>query len=97
VFFKNKQTKTSKQHETLICLETIFVLRNISSKVDLIWQLRPIRKVEHARTLILFLSSLFQKLDFHNQNIAFYFRLLISTPVFFRKSHFSCGDLGLGS
>ena len=62
--------------------ENLFCRKTLSSKVDLIWHLRPIRKVENARTWIVFLPYVLQKLDFRDQNIAFYLRRLISTPVF---------------
>ena len=53
-------TKTSKNHETPRCLKTDFRRKTVSSKVDLIWQLRPIRLRQNARILILFLSSFLQ-------------------------------------
>ena len=59
--------------------------KTVSSKVDLIWHLRPIRKVENARTLIFFLSYFLQKLDFYDKQTDFYFMFLISTPVFINE------------
>ena len=85
-----KRPKTSNFLKTDVCWKTL------SSKINLIWQLWPIRKVENARTLILFLSSFLKKtkkLDFHDQNIACYLKILISTPVFPWKSPFSFGAL----
>ena len=76
--------------------KTDFYWKTLSSKVDLVWQLWSIRKVENTRTLILFLSSFpkkRKKLDFHDQNIAFYLKFLISTPVLPGKSPFSFGAL----
>ena len=72
--------------ETSTFLKTDFFWKTVSSKVDLIWHLRPIRKVENARTLIIFLSSFLQKLDFHDHDITFYLMFLISTPVFPEKA-----------
>ena len=42
--------------------KTDFYWKTLSSKVDLTWQLWPIRKVENTRTVILFLSSVRKKL-----------------------------------
>ena len=87
---KQSTNKNVKFYETDFCRKTV------SSKVDLIWQLWPIRKVENTRTLILVLSSFpkkTKKLDFHDQNIAFYLKFLISTPVFPGKNPFSFGAL----
>ena len=53
-------TKTSKNHETSRFMKTDFCRKTLSSKVDLIWHLCSILKVENARTLILFLSSFLQ-------------------------------------
>ena len=41
--------------------------------------------------LSFFFSSKTEKLDFYDQNIAFYHKILISTPVFPWKSTFSFG------
>ena len=41
-----------------------FFVETHSSKVDLIWHLRPIRKGQNDRILIFFLSCFHQKLDF---------------------------------
>ena len=65
--------------------------KTVSSKVDLVWQLRPICKVENTRTLILYLSYFLQKLDFHDQQTYFYLMFSISTPGFHEKMFFSFG------
>ena len=54
-------SKTSNNHETSRFMKTDFCRKTLSSKVNLIWHLWSIRKVENARTLILFLSSFLQK------------------------------------
>ena len=95
--FENTQNhppkKSPKAKKRQLFRKLILCRKTLSSKVDLIWQLRPIRKVENARTLILFLSWFLQKLDFHHQNIAFYLKCLISTPVFSWNSTFSFGAI----
>ena len=53
--------KKQKTPTTLNFLKTDLCRKTLSSKVDLVWQLWPIRKVENARTLILFLSSFLKK------------------------------------
>ena len=50
VYEKVKKSEKVKSLKYFFCVET-----TLSSKDDLIWQLKPIRKVEHARTLIFFL------------------------------------------
>ena len=88
--------KVPKSQKTSKYLKTDFCWKTVSWKVDLLWHLRPIRKVGNARTLILFLSSFLKKrkkLEFHDQNITFYFTILISTPVFPWKSTISFGAL----
>ena len=57
-------------------------------KVDLIWHLRPIRKGQNDRTLIFFLSSFLQKVDFQHQSLDLYFVFLISTPAFHENTLF---------
>ena len=57
---KSCLTQMSKNHETSRLLKTNFCRESLSSKVDLIWHLRPNPKVENARMLILFLSSFLQ-------------------------------------
>ena len=62
-------------------------MENAFFKVDLIWHLKPIRKVENARTLILFLSYFLQKLDFYDNKRTFT-SCFWSQPQFFMKRHF---------
>ena len=79
-----------KQLKTSFCFWTLFLFlgKTLSSKVDLIWQLWPIRLRQNARTLILFLSYFHTKLVFLDQNITSYFKILISTPAFPEKHFF---------
>ena len=62
-------------------MKTDVLCKMVSSKVDLIWQLRPIRKVENARTLIFSLPYFLQKHDFYDQQIDF-------NPVFCSRPQF---------
>ena len=59
--------RPKSQSKNVEFAEHRFVWKTLSSQVDLIWHLRPIRKVENARTLILFLSKFLQKLAFYDQ------------------------------
>ena len=61
--------------------------KTVSSKVDLVWHLRPIRKVENARTLIFFLLYFLQQLDLYDKKLTFT-RCVWSQPQFFMKRHF---------
>ena len=74
------------------CMKPVFVLENVSSKLDLIWHLRPIRKVENARTLILFLSYLLRKLHFYDQEQTFT-SCFDPNPSFSWKQTFSFGAI----
>ena len=65
----------------------LFFRKTLSSKVDLIWHLRPIRKVENARTLILCLSYFLQKLHFYDQKTDLYV-VFWSQPQFLMRKHF---------
>ena len=65
--------------------------KTLSSKVDLIWHLRPTRKVENARTLIFFLSCFLQKLDFYD-NRRIFTSCFLSQPQLSLKKHFSIGS-----
>ena len=58
----SKKVKT----KNVTCSEHHVFWKTLSSKVDLVWQLWPICKVENARTLTLFLSYVLQKLDFYD-------------------------------
>ena len=81
-------TKTRKHHKTPTCLKTHFCWKTQFEKVDLIWHLRPIRKGQNDRTLILFLTDFLQQVDFHYQKHYFYLVCLISTPVFHENTLF---------
>ena len=85
--FGNTRNHPPKNTKNVKFYETRFFWKTLSSKVDLIWQLRPIRKVENARTLILFLSYFLQKLDFYDKKTDFY-PVFWSQPQFFMKKHF---------
>ena len=93
--FGNVHNHLPNKSKNVNCSESRFLWKTLSSKVDLIWHLRPICKVENARTLILFLSSFLQKLDFGDQHITFYLKFLISTPVFHEKALFHLEPSGI--
>ena len=92
---KHQKSALQKSRNTPHVPKADFVGKTISSKVDLIWHLRPIRKVENARTLIIFLSYFLQKLDFYDQKTYCYLMFLISTPVFHETTLFHLEPSGI--
>ena len=85
--FGNAQNHPPKKQKNVKFSENRCYWKTLSSKVDLIWQLRPIRKVENARTLIFYHSYFLQKLDFYDQKTYFY-PVFWSQPQFSMKKHF---------
>ena len=75
---------TRKKMLLSLCVETLF------AKVDLVWQLWPIRLRQNTRTLILFLSYFRQNLRFWDKQIAFCLKMLAATLV---VRTFSCWAL----
>ena len=57
-----KPPSKNSPNSIVVSPKTDFYWKTLSSKVDLTWQLWPIRKVENTRTVILFLSSVRKKL-----------------------------------
>ena len=83
----NVQNHSPKKCKHVTNSENRLLGKTHSSKVDLIWHLRPIRKVENARVLILFLSCFLQELDSDDQTNYFY-STFWSQPQFLIKPHF---------
>ena len=95
--FGNTQNHPPKNPKTVKISENQFVLENsfVKSRPRMAALADPQSgKYSYIDPLSFIISKKNRnKLDFHDQNIAFYLKFLISTPVFSWKSTFSFGAL----